>query len=84
MQGVCTWPHACCFGICKILNACSYLVSFYRGDLYLEGLICMFTLWSKYYGIYNRKQKLKVFLQCLVISIFFDCAIFLYLFNVNK
>jgi len=35
-------------GICKILNTSGYLVAFYRGDLNLEGLICMFTLWSKY------------------------------------
>ena len=47
---------------CKILNAYSNFVAFYRGDLYTEGLICILTAWSMYQGIFNRKQKLKMIL----------------------
>ena len=30
------------------LNACNYLVAFYGGDLYSEGITSTVTLWSMY------------------------------------
>ena len=66
-----------------MLNACNYLVAFYGGDLYSEGLTSKVTLWSMYQGIYNKKQKFKMLLQSSLISI---CSIvpFLGLFSMER
>ena len=74
MQGVCTWPwHD------ALVSKYKLLLSGGRGDLNLE---CVYTV-VQVLGICNRKQKLKMFLQCLGIS---DISIvpFLYLFSGNK
>ena len=44
----CTSPRVCCFAICKMLNACNYLLAFYGGDLNSEGLTSKVALWSIY------------------------------------
>ena len=67
------WLHfTMCMLFChhKMLNAYNYLMDFYGGDLYSEGLTSKVTLWPMYYGIYNRKQKFKMLLQSSVISVY--------------
>ena len=63
-----------------MLNACNYLVAFYGGDLYSEGLTSKVTLWSMCYGIYNRKQVQNV-IAMLSYKHSFNCAIFETFFN---